>query len=542
MASFASLRLPALAGVAGLALFGAVGAHSQTAADTVVARVGAAAITRSDLVRQLLTYFGQAGIELLTDRRILEQEVALRKLTVSDAELAERVAEVKKAGAADLAKALKEGMITEELLKSQARYALLAEKLLEAKWPVKNEDLTRISVRFARTNTQQQAKQIINEAKRGVSFELLSIREPALDGGADGGFAMPNPFLRIENPPMYRLAAQANLRPGQVTPQPLQSGEFWMVLKLEKVYGPETLSASARKDAVRRIVLSRASALFPTTRKRYRIVNTTTVATLLSDPKLPADTEVVKVGDATVTRGELVALLMQSYGKTALDQLVERRYIEHLAAQQKVSVSDAEVDARVATVKKQAEAAFKTGLDAEGISEAAWKERVRYTYLAEKVVNARAPVKPQDLERLTARYIRVATKLEADQVLQQAQSGAKFEQLVTQKSLDKSGDGFVKPKMFMRSESPEAFDAIQKARLQPGQVLPQPLAVGRFFVVLKLEARFGPELMSVKEREDAIRRINATRMNPLLDSWRGEVKVEYPLPLKNLIAAAQSDA
>jgi parvulin-like peptidyl-prolyl isomerase len=315
-----------------------------------------------------------------------------------------------------------------------------------------------------------------------------------------------------------------------------------MVLKLEKVYGPETLSPAARKAAERRIVLSRASALFPTTRKRYRIVNTTTVASLLADPKLPADTEVVKVGDAVVSRGELVALLMQSFGKTALDQLVERRYIEHLAAQQKVTVSDAEVDARVNTVKKQAEGAFKTGLDAEGISEAAWKERVRYTYLAEKVVNSRAPVKPQDLERLTARYIRVATKAEADQVLQLARSGARFDQLVTQKSLDKSGDGFVKPKLFMRTESPEAFGAIEKARLQPGQVLPQPLAVGSFFVVLKLEARFGPELMSAKERDDAIRRINAVRMNPLLDSWRGEVKVEYPLPIKNLIAEAQAEA
>jgi len=541
MTSTSPLRLPALAVAVTLALISATASRAQSVApNTVLARIGADSITRADVERQLLTYFGQAGVELLTDRRILEQEVAARKLSVSEAELAERVAESKKLGDVALAKALKDGLVTEAMLSSQARYAILAEKLLEAKWPVKNDDLVRLSVQFARHNTQAQAKETIREAKRGVSFELLASR--GIDGAGDGGFAMPNPFLRVENPPMYRLATEANLRPGTVTQQPVQSGEFWLVLKLVKVFPAESFSPTERKNAVRRIVLSRASALFPTLRKRYRIVNTTTVASLLADPKLAPATEVVKVGDASVTRRDLIALLMETFGKTALDQLTERRFIEQLAKRYNVTVSDAEVDGRVNLVKKQAEGAFKLGLTAEGISEAAWKERVRYTYLAEKVVNARAPVMPAELERLTARYIRVATKAEADQVLQAAQGNTKFEALAAQRSLDKTGDGFVKPKMFMRHESPEAFDAIQKARLQPGKVLPQPLTVGAFFVVLKLEARFGPELMSAKERDDAIRRINAARMNPLLDSWRSEVKVEYPLPFKNVIAAAQTEA
>jgi parvulin-like peptidyl-prolyl isomerase len=154
-------------------------------------------------------------------------------------------------------------------------------------------------------------------------------------------------------------------------------------------------------------------------------------------------------------------------------------------------------------------------------------------------VNQRAPVKPEELERYTIRYIRVASKAEAEEIIRQAQAGTKFEQLVQQKSLDKAGDGFLRPKLFTRTENPEAYKLIEKGRLQAGQVYGQPVDAGNSFLVLKLEGRFGPELLSAKEREDAIRRINALRMTQVLDSWHNEVKVDYPIPLKTLIADAR---
>jgi foldase protein PrsA len=526
----------------GAALGGSAAALAQEAApaEVTVARVAGESITRTDLVRQLLTYFGRPGLEMLTDRSVLDQEAALRKLVVTDADVDARVAEAKKAGGADLQKALQQGGITEQNLQGQARYSLLMEKLLDSKWPVTNDDLVRLSVRFARTLSQQQAREIINEAKRGVSFELLSIREPALDGGEFRGLAQPDPFLRVENPPMFRLAQSANLRVGQFTPQPIQSGKYWMVLKLEKRLGAETLTGKLREQAIAKVRASRAGGLMPASRKRYRITSVTPVAKLIEDLKLPGDTVVSKIGDAPITRKELLAYLFDAFGKTALDQLIERRIVSQQAARFKVSLSDAEVKARVDAVKKQTgEATFQNALGAEGITEDAWQERVRYTYLAEKLVNARAPVRPEELERLTVRYVRVAGKPDAEEVIRLAQSGAKFEQIVTQKSLDRTGDGFLKPKLFMRSENPEAFTAIDKAKLQTGQVLAQPLEVAGSFFVLKLEGRFGPELMSAKEKEDAIRRINAYRMSQLLDTWRSEVKVEYPTPLKTLIAEAR---
>lgn len=524
----------------GAALGGGTALAQGTTGEVIVARVGGDSITRSDLTRQLLTYFGRPGLEMLIDRSVLDQEAKLRKLPVTDAEIEGRVAEAKKAGGADLQKALQQGSISEPALRDQARYTLLMEKLLDAKWPVKNDDLVRLSVRFARTLTQQQAREIISEAKRGVSFELLSIREPALDGGEFRGLAQPDPFLRVENAPMFRLAELANVRVGQVTPQPIQSGKYWMVLKLERRLGPETLTGKLREQAIAKIRANRLPGLMPSSRKRYRVASVTPVSKLIEDAKLADDTVVTSVGEDPITRKELLAYLFEAYGKTALEQLIERRVVTQQAARYNVSLTDAEVKTRVDAVRKQTgEATFQNALGAEGITEEAWQERVRYTYLAEKLVNARSPVRPEELERLTVRYVRVAGKPDAEEVIRLAQSGAKFEQLVAQKSLDRGGDGFLKPKMFMRSENPDAYKAIDKAKLQTGQVLPQPMEVGGTFLVLKLEGRFGPDLMSAKEKEDAIRRINAYRMSQLLDTWRMEVKVEYPTPLKDLIAEAR---
>jgi hypothetical protein len=85
------------------------------------------------------------------------------------------------------------------------------------------------------------------------------------------------------------------------------------------------------------------------------------------------------------------------------------------------------------------------------------------------------------------------------------------------------------------------FDVIEKAKLEPGQILNRPVdAGGGGFAVLKLEARFGVETLTAKERDAAIRRINVGRMGPLLDAWRDEIKVEYTVPMKALIAEAKS--
>jgi parvulin-like peptidyl-prolyl isomerase len=509
----------------------------------VIAKVGASTITRSELFTHLMKFYGKAGLEQLIDRSVMRQEAARLKAEVTDADLNARVAELKKAAGSDFQQVLDGEGISEEAWRERVRYALLAEKVLEKKWPVTKDDLTRFSVRYARVKTRSEAQQIIRAARNGVSFPVL-VGQHSADGKTEHrGLVQPNPFLRIDNPYFFKvtleLMGQGVLREGQISPQPIESEDWYLVLKLERIYAAETLKPKEREEAIARIMAYRSGALMPASRKRYKIEHAVALKTLIDDPKLPGDTVVSRVNSEAITRKQLVGHLLQYFGKTALDRLVERSLVAQEAARLNVTVSDAEVDERVAeAVKLVGQSAFQTALNQEGITEAAWRERARYSYLAEKVLNRRSPVSAADLERLKVRYIRVGTQETAQEVLRAAQTGARFEDLTAQRSLDRGGDGFIKPKAFLRMDNPVVFQAV--GNTPAGRIVAQPVEAGGSWYVLKVEARLGPETLTAKERDAAVRRINAGRMGDLLTTLRKSYRVEQTVPLRNLIAEAAS--
>lgn len=540
-------RMP-LAALVGALLAAAAYAQTAVTDETVVAKVGNTGVTRGQWRTQLLKYYGQNGLEQLVNRSAMRQEAARLKAEVTEAAIAQRLAEFKRRAGAEFQTALDAQGITEAVVKDRIRADLLAEATLDKKWPVRDSDLVRISMRYARLQSERVARDLIQEASlsKGRNFELLVLQR-SLDR-ENAGLVQPDPFLRIENPPMFRLAADAirsqGLAVGQMTRKPIQSQEFWLVIKLEKYLGPETLKGEERERVVQRIRAARLPALLPAVRKRFKVEKPVAAAQLVADLKIAPDTPLVEVTPIgsdkgeTITYRDLNRYLVENFGRLALDQVVERAMITQQAAKVGASVSDAEVENRFSTVKKgTGEKAFQDALNLEGITEDAWKERVRYTYLAEKTVNARAPLTQNDLVRLTARYIRVGTREEAAEMVKLAQSaGPQFEALAKQRSLDRNGDHFVRPRFFLQAEQPEIFKALTGG--VPGQVLAKPLELNGSYYVLKLEGRFGPETLTGKERDDAIRRINALRMGPLLDVWRKEIKVEYPVPMKTLVGSA----
>lgn len=519
----------------------AAGAQNGAFADTtVVARVGSAVVTRKDLLGHLHRYYGKAALEQLVDRSVLAQEAARLKVEVTDAELNERFAAVKKESGLQFAIALQNEGISEDAFRARLRTILLAEKVRDRKWPVTDEDLVRLSGKYARLTTERLAKEVIREAQNRVSFDLL-VNQRSLDR-ENGGVVAPDPFLRVENPWFFRAFTNANLRPGQVTPQPVQSGEFWLVLKLERRLEADTLKGAERERAIAKVKAYRGNALLSSARKLYKI----------EYPNPPAatgepGTELAKItplrgtgtGEA-VTRKELNAYLLEYVGRAALRQLTERAILDQEAAKLNLSVPDAQLTARAATLQRAlGPTTFQARLAGEGITEEAWRDRLRYELLAEHVLTAKFPAKPEDLERLTARFVKVQSRREAEQVIQAAQAGTDFGQLIRQRSLDQRDQGFVSPRQFLRSDSPTFFEAIKKAGVMPGQVVPQPVPVGSGFFVLRLEQRLGPETLSQKERDEVTRRVNLPKASVLLEENRKGYKIEYPVPLQELIADAK---
>lgn len=523
-----------------LGVCAAIPARSDLPGTAVIARVDGKPIQREALTRQLLTYYGKTGLEQLIDWHLLSQEAARLKVAVEESELRSRLDEAARSVPGGLQKFLDGQGMTQEAWREGVRMSMLAQKVTDARWPVKDSDLVRIQVRFALLPTQERARSAIQQIRQGQSLELIAARD-SLEKGADGrGLVAPEPFLRVENPPFFAAAMKANLRVGQVSREPIESDEYWLVLKLEQHLGPETLTGKARETAVNKVRAYRAARLLPTLRSRTVIERPVSIARLIGEPGVAPDTVVVRVGEGRITWKALSIHLLEMRGKLALSQLVERGVTEALARKAGVAVSDAEVRARVAEAQKgELAEPFRRALEIEGITEAAWGERVRYTMLSEKIVNARAPVPPEELIRLTVQYIRVADRMEAQSIINSARGGTPFDQLRA-RSLDR-GDGYIRPKGFVRSEQPKLFDLILEARLRNGEVLPQPVeAGGSGWVVLRLEQRQGPETLTGKDRESVLRRINARRMVPLLDQWRQEVGVEYTIPLAEILSEAKS--
>jgi parvulin-like peptidyl-prolyl isomerase len=529
-----------------LSLLGAACASAGFAQDaklsdeSAVARVDKRPVTRKALYSHLLRYYGRGAVEQLVNRSVLEQEAKRLKVTVTDADLTARVAAVVKALGERYPGILQDEGISEAAWRERLRLELLAEKVLAAKWPVKNDDLVRLSVRYIRLNSQREARQVIQEARSGVSFLLLS-KQRSLDKENDG-MVVPDPFLRVENPGFFKMAWDAGLRAGQMTPAPVANGEFWYVLRLEKRLDPDTLQPQQRQDLAKRVTQYRMGFLLPYSRRRYTVEYPTATAALLSDPSAGRGAVVAKVGAESISGKTLLTYLVTYFARPALETLVDRGFISLEAGQLNLSVSDSEVDARVEEFKRSVgESVFRTALSKEGITEETWRERVRYTLLAEKEVNTRFPPADEELVRMSAKFIRLPGQQQAAEVIRLAASGAEFDQLIARSPASKGFGGAVRPPRFLAAEQPEIFKAIADAKLEPGQVLPRPLqTAGGAFLVLKLEARFGPETLTTAERTAAIRKINARRMGELLDRIRKSHQIEYVVPLAALVADAQA--
>ncbi|MFN3648458.1 MAG: peptidylprolyl isomerase [Armatimonadota bacterium] len=538
-----SMQIRARSAVWGLALAltAAAGAGGWAQSpDSAVLRVGERKVTRADLDRYLLQYFGKPGVEQLIDHAVIESEAERLKVEVSPEEADEALTAARTQANVQFQAALKAEGITEETWKERARFYLLAEKVLDAKWPVKEQDLVRLSVRYARLQNENVARNVIKQARNGANFQTLVLQWS--EDKERAGMVQPDPFLRVENPAFFKMAEK--LRVGQVTPQPIQSGEFWLVVKLEKQLAPNTLSTKERELAQRKVKAFRTAALLPSTRRRFKIEYPTVVASLVSDPRLPNSTPVAVVtptaktgGEArTFSRGQLLSYLLTHYGARSLDRLAERSLVEQEAQRLRVGVSEAELNARVGEAKGASRILFDEALKGEGITEEAFKERLRYLYLAERVLAAREPLAPEELERLTVRAVRVKTRAEAEQLLQRLGMGARFEDAVRLVSLDRGGDGLLQPRAFLSIDNPTVFKAVGDT--PEGAILPEPLQVEGFWYVLRLEKRHPAPTLTGRERENALRRIYAPRIGKLLEALRADYSVEQAVPLKTLISEA----
>ena len=160
-----------------------------------------------------------------------------------------------------------------------------------------------------------------------------------------------------------------------------------------------------------------------------------------------------------------------------MDTLIEQALIDQEALQNKISVSDAQINTELGTVKEKAggESRYQAWLLANQQSEQDARQQIRQEMITGALVKKVLSNLPKTAEYIHAYHIVVASQFEADEILRELQNGAQFEALAQSKSIDDStrADGGDLD-WFTRGTGTVLWTEVEDAAfaLQPGETSP----------------------------------------------------------------------
>jgi len=258
-----------------------------------------------------------------------------------------------------------------------------------------------------------------------------------------------------------------------------------------------------------------------------------------------SDPVMATVNGTPITYQQLIARLLQSSGQSALDAMVNRAVIDQAAQQQGVTVTPADLQARLDQIQKMLGGAevYRKFLAANGLTDAQQREQLRYVLLNEKLALKATPISDRDLERLQVRIIATNDVERAKTVIRLLRQRQDMAVLAPQYSEHPNGKaaepGLLDP--FTRFQMPQLWSYASK--LQPGEFTPEPVKAADGYLMVKLEKRFPGSTLKPAERAQLISLITAERAARWLDNARKAAQVSYPTPLKSLLgtSAARDD-
>jgi foldase protein PrsA len=238
----------------------------------------------------------------------------------------------------------------------------------------------------------------------------------------------------------------------------------------------------------------------------------------------------------------------QALQAQAVAFLVQRIEYEREADKLKITVSDKEVDERIAKVKKDVfkgnEAAFTKQLKGQGYTLESFKVDVRAQILSEKLFNnvsKDVKVSASDIDKYYAqnkanyttpesrqvRHILVKTKAEATKIYDQLRAGANFAAIAKQKSLDPGSKDRGGELTISKGQTVAPFE--QTAFLLPVKSISRPVKTEfGWHVIQPLSEVKAAKTTPLTEVRTSIRTtLVEQRKQEALAKWADEVKKRY---------------
>lgn len=251
---------------------------------------------------------------------------------------------------------------------------------------------------------------------------------------------------------------------------------------------------------------------------------------------------VATVNNVNISKDKLYDALVKTGGAQTLDSLIIEELVEQEAVKAKVTVTDADLDKEIATIKKNfpSEVEFTAALAQSGMTIENLKDQMKVKVKLSKILEPKVKVTDADVkksfednkasyetaEEVQASHILVATKAEAEVILKELKAGGDFATIAKEKSIDPgSKDAGGDLKFFARGVMDPTFEkaafALKKDELS-GIV-----ATTNGFHIIKLTDRKEAHKATLEEKSAEIRdQLVEAKISEMSATWITEIKAK----------------
>jgi foldase protein PrsA len=271
------------------------------------------------------------------------------------------------------------------------------------------------------------------------------------------------------------------------------------------------------------------------------------VVALFKSPFAKSSNEAVATVDGVeITKDMLYDELLKSGGEAALNNLINQAMVDQAAKQQKVTVSQADIDERIKEMVDQygSQENLDQALQQYGMTMDNLKENLMVNLKVTKLINPEVTDKEvsdtfeqykeqfNTPEQVRTSEILVKTEDEAKAIIKELEGGKDFAELAKAKSLDtatkeKGGD----TDFYAKGQKEEAI-ADAAFKLAKDEVS-APVKTEQGYVVIKLTDRKEPHTATLDEKKDEIKRtLIGQKVSEKQAAWLEDLKVKMKVENK----------